>query len=156
MKEQFGSLYSIRQLYEEGFKSIPKTIGIYMVVKPKDKPITFSANTTAIIEYDGCNLLYNADSLQTKFENSDKEILYVGKAGGRNNRLRQRIKQFVKYGYKEVNNHRGGRAIWQIESNEDLFIRYLECDNPEEKEKEILLAYINKYGILPVANWKIG
>lgn len=101
-------------------------------------------------------MLYNRDILQAKYENSDQEILYIGKAGGKNNKLRQRIRQYLKYGIKEVNNHRGGRVIWQLENNNKLLIRYLKCDNPEAKEKELLQNHLDAYGVLPVANWKIG
>lgn len=56
----------------------------------------------------------------------------------------------------EANNHRGGRAIWQIENSNDLLVGYLICNNPEEKEKELLIGYLNQFGVLPVGNCKIG
>jgi hypothetical protein len=55
-----------------------------------------------------------------------------------------------------VDNHRGGRAIWQIENNKDLLIGYFLCNSPESKEKELLKIYKGQYGVLPLANWKIG
>jgi hypothetical protein len=126
------------------------------VFKAKEIPIVFSASTSAIAEYNGRTMLYNRDLLQAKSENSDKDILYIGKAGGKNNRLRKRIKQYLKYGIKEANNHMGGRAIWQLQNNKELLIKYLECDNPEDKERELLQNYLDAYGVLPVANGKIG
>lgn len=58
-----------------------------------------------------------------------------------------------RYGYKEAENHRGGRAIWQIENSEELLLGYRSCENPEAKEREMLKEYYEKYGTFPVANW---
>lgn len=82
--------------------------------------------------------------------------MYIGKAGGDVNRLKQRIRQLIRYGYGKVQNHRGGRAIWQIANNRHLLIRYIECNNPEITETKLLVKYQEKYGVLPVANWQIG
>ena len=156
MIELFSNFYLIKDLYNSGFQIIPNTKGIYLVMKPKNMTITFLSKTTAISEYKGKNMMYDVNILQNKFNNSDKEILYIGKAGGTKNNLRKRISQFVKYGYKKAINHRGGRAIWQIKGNKYLLIGYYICDNPEYKEKELLQEYLHKNGTLPVANWKIG
>lgn len=88
-----------------------------------------------------------------KFNKANQKVLYIGKAGGERNRLRQRIKQYVRYGYHEVKNHRGGRAIWQVNNNKQLLLGYFLCDNPKIKERELLLEFHNKSGTYPVANW---
>lgn len=115
----------------------------------------FWKETTVITEYKEKSMLYNIDELLPKFEQSDKEKLYIGKAGGKVNKLKQRIKQFVKYGYGLINNHRGGRAIWQIENNKKLLLGFVECNNPAKKEKELLSEYHQKHGVLPIANRRI-
>lgn len=72
------------------------------------------------------------------------------------NKLKQRIMQYVRYWYGEINNHRVGRAIWQIVNNKNLLLGFIECYNPEKIEKELLERYESKYKVLPVANWKKG
>lgn len=125
-------------------------------MKPKDMEVEFTMFTTAIDIYNGRNLLYDPNGLITKYEKSDKEILYIGKAGGNNSNLKQRIRQLVQYGYRMYKNHRGGSAIWQINDNKRLLIGYAESVNPEEVEIELLNRYLNKYGVLPVANCRVG
>lgn len=156
MKNHFRNFRSLEDLHDGGFTWIPNEKGIYIVIKPKNIDGIFSLNTTAIAEYKGKSMLYSIDELLSKFEQSDKEILYIGKAGGNANKLKQRIEQFVKYGYGLVDNHRGGRAIWQMENNKKLLLGFVECNNPEKKEKELLSEYCQNYGVLPVANRKIG
>lgn len=155
MIKQFDNFYTIKQLYDEKFKQVPKASGVHIIIRPKNMNINFKKYTTAITEFDGKNMLYDLDIIQEKYLRSDKNVLYIGKAGGRN-KLRNRIRQLIRYGYNEGNNHRGGRAIWQIENNRDLLLGYLGCNDPENKEKELLKEYSNNNGVLPVANWKIG
>lgn len=116
--------------------------------------IKFSMDTTAIKEYSNKSMIYDMGLLNDKFDKSDNEILYIGKAGGKKNKLKQRIRQYVRYGYGEVNNHRGGRAIWQIADSKSLLLGFIECDNPEKIEKELLEEYESKYKVLPIANWR--
>ena len=144
---------SFEQLNRDGFTSIPNEKGIYMVIVPDGFNVIFTEYTTAISEYKGQNLIYPTEVLSSKFNNSDQKILYIGKAGGNTNKLRQRISQFVRYGYQRASNHRGGRAIWQIKDNKHLLIGYFVFAAPENKERELLQEYANKYGVLPVANW---
>ena len=155
MIKQFDNFYSIKKLYDEKFKQIPKANGVYIIITPKNMNIKFVEDTTALTVFDGKNMLYDLGELKDKYMRSDKNILYMGKAG-RRNKLRNRIRQLIRYGYNEVNNHRGGRAIWQIENNRDLLLGYLVCSDPENKEKELLKEYFLNNGVLPVANWKIG
>lgn len=153
MIKMFSKFETIEELYNCKNKNIPNEAGVYVVVKPKDMDLVFINNTTALNEYNGKNMLYSADILKAKYEKTDKIILYIGKAGGANNRLKQRIRQLVKYGYKEGSNHRGGRAMWQIENNKKLIVGYFVCDKPEKEKQELLLDYKIRYGEFPVANW---
>jgi hypothetical protein len=83
-------------------------------------------------------------------------LLYIGKAKKSSGRgLRKRITEFVKYGYSMVNNHRGGRAIWQLDNNKELLIKVIECDNPKIVERNELIKYKEIYGEYPFANWSL-
>lgn len=79
--------------------------------------------------------------------------MYIGKAGGERNKLRQRVRQYIRYDFGEVENHRGGRAIWQIDNSKELLLGYCACENSEAKERELLEQYYKKYKTLPVVNW---
>lgn len=143
---------TIEELYSEGYANVPNENGIYVILVPDNFQIVFTESTTAILEFRKRCMVYSASELQLKFEKSDKNILYIGKAEGTQNKLRQRIRQFVKYGYREADNHRGGRAIWQIENNKKLLLGYQECQNARAVESDELMLYYSKYGTFPVAN----
>lgn len=154
--ELIENIHLIKNLYFDGLINVPNEKGIYVVLKPEEMILNLLPTTTAITSYNNRNLLYDLDALNKKYNNSDKTLLYIGKAGGEKNKLKSRIGQLVRYGYGEVDNHRGGRAIWQIQNNKDLLIGYFLCNEPNSKEKELLEKYKDMYGVLPLANWKIG
>lgn len=163
MKKTFSEIKE--KLNNGGLSKIPDKNGYYIVYKPKNFEIILNPETDAVGSYvkqgETINLVYPMEILQTKLEavNSiqDKEfkdILYIGKAEGKNG-LRQRITQFVAYGYRDGNNHRGGRAIWQIENNKSLLLDYFVCENAEAKEREFLIEFEQKFHIYPFANWQL-
>ncbi|MBS3937977.1 MAG: hypothetical protein KGZ50_05355 [Peptococcaceae bacterium] len=142
-------------LYNSNCAHVPVEKGVYFVVVPKDFEVQFSAKTAAIEEHGGHLLLYPAEELARRFQASDKKILYIGKASGENNRLRQRLSQLVRYAYGEGHNHLGGRALWQICNAHQLLIGYLSCEQSQQVEANLLHEYVNRFGILPVANWQL-
>jgi hypothetical protein len=156
MLDQFTCWNSFEELNRIGFKDIPYEKGLYIVRKPQNMKIEFSSSTTAISIYRGKNMLYDIDILTSKYRNTDQEILYLGKAGGQDNKLKQRIIQLVRYGYGLTDNHRGGRAIWQISNNKLLLLSFATNEFPEICERKLLKDYLDIYGDLPVANWRIG
>jgi len=163
MKKTFSEMKE--RLNSGGLSKIPNKNGYYIVYKPENFEIILTPETDAVESYvkqgETINLVYPLDMLQAKLEavksiqaKDFKDILYIGKASGKNG-LRQRITQFVAYGYSDGNNHRGGRAIWQIESNKSLLLDYFVCENAEAKEREFLVAFEQKYHTYPFANWQI-
>lgn len=144
---------TVKDLYQR-IKELPDTCGIYIIVAPKDKKIEFISSSTAPETYKGNNLLYGSITLQEKFNNGDKEILYIGKTTCREG-LRKRLGNYIKYGYGHEVTHRGGRALWQIKNSGDLTVYYYECENASELKRKLLKEYKNKYNVLPVANRRI-
>lgn len=130
----------------------PTDSGIYVIDVPKGFQVKFINATTAIDVFNGRSMLYPAEELQEKYEQSDKRRLYIGKAAGENG-LRQRLRQMTQYGWRNATNKRGGRAIWQIENCYELLVGYHVCENPRIKETEALSKYIEDFGVMPVANW---
>ena len=144
--------HTIQQLHDLNCSTVPKDSGIYVIDIPKGFQVKFKNTTTAIEVFNGHSMLYPAEELQEKYEQSDKRRLYIGKAAGTNG-LRQRLRQMIQYGWRNATNKRGGRAIWQIENCYELLEGYFICENPRIKETELLNKYIEDYKVMPVANW---
>lgn len=144
---------TVKDLYQR-LKELPDTCGIYIIEAPKGMKIEFLSSTTAPETYKGKNLLYDSKTLQEKFNNGDKEILYIGKTTCRQG-LRNRLGSYIKYGYGHEVAHRGGRALWQIKNSRDLTVYYYECEDANGLEQKLLKEYKNKYNVLPVANHRI-
>ena len=128
---------------------IPDKPGIYQVIAPKELMISFSDKTT-----NSAAPIYPAEKLSEKYARCiDKSIVYIGKANGRNG-LRQRIRQYMNYGCNIASNHKGGRAIWQIENYPLLLLAYEPCEDCEQQEHQLLADYKQQNGTYPLANWR--
>jgi len=149
------------------FSDLPKTSGIYVVALADNKKIEIAETTSAIKEYTDSkgkkhNLIYLKSELENKLEHVDKRILYIGKAEAKDGGLFNRISQLIKYSNGDCNNHRGGRALWQIKDWENVLILYwYETENSEKLEKQLLnlhsKEHLNKKKGLsyPFANWRL-
>lgn len=148
-------MMTFEQLYVNGYTEVPLECGVYVVKVPDNFKVQILDTTTAITEYNGRNLLYDAMMLREKYDQViEKDILYYGKAN-RNGGLKARVKEFARYGYCEANNHRGGRAIWQIQNNKQLLIEFMPCENAEAEEQRLLNEYRLRNNTFPLANWKL-
>lgn len=128
--------------------NIPESSGVYQVLAPKGMEIAF-------LDGGDSPTAYPVDVLRKKYAAcKDKAILYIGKAGGRRG-LRQRVWQYLRFGVNGAGNHRGGRAIWQIENADMLLLTYECCENCEERERQLLRDYRKENnGQYPLANWR--
>ncbi len=141
--------YTLKELYESDCKEVPKDNGIYRVLVPDGMKIVFRS-----IAINVHAPLYPAEVLQEKFSKcKNKTVLYIGKASGRKG-LRQRLKQYMKYGWNEAVNHKGGRAIWQIEGADQLLLQFECCEDADEVEHRLLREYQQENGSYPLANWR--
>ena len=148
-------IYTISEI-KNNYDKIPNNNGVYFIVNlVESTPIQFTDDIGNIkTEYQGKSLLYNESDLIRKYNNGDKTILYIGKAE-REDGLRKRLQEYIDYGYGKNASHRGGRAIWQIKNNKQLGLCWIEVDNSEKIEKQLLTKYKQKYKTFPVANWRI-
>jgi len=144
-------LDSVESLYNNNGADVPQKSGLYFVVVPEGFAVEFTDDTTAIHEYKGQTMLYPSALLEKGFRQTDRKVLYIGKASGERNALRQRILQLVRYAYGEVENHRGGRALWQIRDNKNLLVGYIPCDDATTAEQSVLNEYRKQYRVLPLA-----
>ena len=145
-----SSITTIQSLYACNCSTVPREKGIYRVLKPENFHVRFcefAANASAP--------LYEIETLQSKYERCrNQQVLYIGKAGGKNG-LQQRLRQYMKYGWNQSKNHKGGRAIWQIENYGTLLIEYYSCKNCEQKEHSLLREYwTGNHQTYPLANWR--
>lgn len=140
---------TLQTLYRYGCDCIPEAPGVYRVLRPEGMSIRFTEHT-----YNHSAKIYPVEVLSHKYEGcKDQEILYIGKADGKKG-LRQRLKQYMNYGWDKATNHRGGRAIWQIEDAGFLLLAFEECEDAEAREKQLLADYKAKNGSYPLANWR--
>ena len=137
-----------KDIKNKKYDYIPKKSGVYRVLNMDNIPIEFlscSANPKDTSSYPTA-------MLQAKYDmTKSSRLLYVGK--GIN--LHKRIKQYIEYGLNLVDNHKGGRAIFQIKDYKNLYIEILLCDRCECVEKNMLIGYKDHYKELHVANMKI-
>ena len=92
---------------------VPAKKGVYCIRIPAGMAVTFKGT---IDNHPGA--AYPIESLEAKCVPSS-DILYIGKANGEKG-LFQRLRQYMRYGFDAGNNHRGGRAIFQVEGYENL------------------------------------
>ena len=145
---------TIKECLKTNFAEIPTKEGIYWIRVPREFQVCFLDTKTAMKYFRGKEMLYPQEKLVDKYVNlKEKEILYIGKASAKKG-LKQRICQYIKYGYGLGKIHRGGRAIWQIDGCENLLIEYRCCDNSEREEKRLLLEYRERNNSYPLANWR--
>jgi len=156
-------MYTFEELHNGAIEQIPKVSGVYFVIIPKDFCLRIKEKTDGFeMTSKGTPSSYPIKRLNPKIEHYGmnypykSNILYIGKAKD----LQRRIEQYVGYRYKDPNlfPHDGGRALWQLENNEKLLVRYLVCKEEEdcrEMENQLLCTYKTKYGAYPFANWKM-
>ncbi len=144
-----GVATTLETLYRFECRGIPDAPGVYWVLAPEGVPIRFeptSPNPAAPF--------YPVDLLTQKYAGCpDKQVLYIGKAGGKRG-LRQRLKQYMKYGWNEAVNHKGGRAIWQIPNAGMLLLTYEPCSDCVAREHQLLRDHRISNGCYPLANWR--
>lgn len=139
----------LQSLYRCGCSMIPEEQGVYWVLVPEGMPIQFQEE-----QYNPAAALYAREELIEKYKSCvEKEILYIGKAAGKKG-LRQRLKQYLNFGWNNGTNHKGGRAIWQVEGAGLLLLAYEVCKNAEAREHQLLAAYKARNKNYPLANWR--
>ncbi len=144
-----GVATTLETLYRSECRGIPDAPGVYWVLAPEGVPIQFEPTAP-----NPAASFYPVDLLTQKYADCrDKQILYIGKAGGKKG-LRQRLKQYMKYGWNEAVNHKGGRAIWQIPNAGLLLLTYEPCSDCVAREHRLLRDYQAANGCYPLANWR--
>ncbi len=155
-----GGREAVRSLSLHDDRFIPTSSGVYIVRPPKDYQIEFVKNPDGTRSVDGKPLLNEFDFVTKKYtelvdKNADLSVLYYGRATN----LRNRIKQYAKFGYaykdrngRPFEEHAGGKLIWYIKNNKHLIIDFYEIKDFKMEEERLIREYYKKYGEFPLAN----
>lgn len=129
------------------FEEVPATPGVYFVLANKDFPPDFLKEGTGG-RFKGKNPNVDIERLRDKWV-IGAEVLYIGQS--RN--LRQRIKQYISFGFGKPVSHMGGRYIWQLrDAMAGLGVCWEEDGNSRAREREEVAKFEDRYGRLPFAN----
>jgi len=81
-------------------------------------------------------------------------VVYIGKAGGKRAHLRTRLRAYSRSGQGLVDNHRGGRRIWQLADHTQLLVAWLPTpgEDAEEVERGLIGQFVDACGATPFAN----
>ena len=136
--------------------SIPKKEGTYKVIMPDNFCMNIRSFSDALKSprkpYEVKDLVKKWNDI-ISYDESDNNVLYIGKADD----LQTRTRQFVRFAIGEANNHSGGRALWQLENNRSLLFEYIVEPNAETHEHQMIEDFMSRHGgTRPFANFTRG
>lgn len=148
----FCGFIPIRRLSSE---DIPELPGVYAVLAPGDRQLSVGTKSQGG-HFKGNDPTMDVSLLEDRLL-PDTNLLYLGaaEAGSAGNRgLRARVGELLSFGKGRAVGHWGGRALWQLESPEDLLLAWMPCPpHGATKAKSDLLSEFRKlHGQLPFAN----
>jgi hypothetical protein len=133
---------------------IPRTSGVYLIVRNGSAPVRFSRASRGG-RFKGRNPALPAAILKQRWVQGAK-VLYIGKAGvpGQRATLRSRLQAYMRFGLGEPCAHWGGRCIWQLRDAKNLLVYWKPSRRqiPRQVEKKLLEAFVQRYGRRPFAN----
>jgi len=159
----FKNIEELKELGFQGFKKmgdlfldssmIPKTKGVYMVLKLDEDPEFLSVGTGGFFK--GKNPNVPIAELKANWV-ADTIVVYIGKAGkeGSSATLNSRLKQYFGFGQGRDIGHYGGRLIWQLKGSENLVVCWnaLPREDPRMVEANLIREFVSKYSARPFAN----
>lgn len=151
----FVPFANIKQEYSQGDGGIPRSPGVYVVVRPSTDPPEFLAKG-----FGGTHKARKANAPVAELEAKwvpGASVVYIGKASQRTklDGLWGRIDEYAKAGRPGMtHNHSGGEHIWQLADARDLRVAWkVVADRTEKKLEEAMIsAFVERYGRLPFGN----
>ncbi len=155
----FNSIEEIKKAGFSGFKkmgelfldssTLPDCSGVYLVLNADNKPGDFLAIGTGG-HFKGKNPNVSIVELKANWVDNTK-VIYIGKATSLKNRLRQ----YFRFGQGKNVGHYGGRLIWQLKYSRELVVCWMPLGaDPGGFESELIRQFVNVYGCRPFANLK--
>jgi hypothetical protein len=147
----FSPPVSVETLQRTKCAAVPKSAGVYVVIRPDYRPPVFLAKSVGGW-FKGHDPTDPPKCVKDNWV-EDALILYIGKGGGKEG-LKQRLWQFMQFGLGKNIGHRGGRLIWNLQNYRQLLIRWMETpkENPEEVETRLIDRFKSARGVRPFAN----
>jgi hypothetical protein len=136
---------------------VPKEPGVYAVLRENDSRPDFLPRNPAG-RFKGLDPTVPVAELEEGWPEG-AHCVYIGKADAgshRDRHLRQRIKEFRRYGDGHPVGHQGGRRIWQLADADEFVIAWLVTADPEQVEGELLRAFVAEHGRRPIGNRTTG
>jgi hypothetical protein len=143
----FGGWVTFQDLAEE-LPKLSQSGGVYVVTHAAGEPPEFLQNHPGG-RFKGKDPTVGSDALEANWVDG-AEVVYIGKA----NNLRQRLRQFMRFGAGAPIGHWGGRLIWQLAQSAELLVAWRETPGevPREVESQMIASFGVAYGKPPFAN----
>lgn len=149
----FTGFIPVGQLMKD-VSMIPESKGVYMVLYIQDTPPVFLEKGTGGF-FKGKDPNVQQMTLRENWVEGTK-VVYIGKAGGasHSSTLKNRIKQYLRFGEGKHVGHWGGRFIWQLKESNSLLIcwKVITDEEPRKVEKNLINDFKNEYNMRPFAN----
>lgn len=148
-KAGFTGFVTFADLRESWLDYVPKTGGVYAVVRESDQPPSYLANNPGG-RFKGRDPTVAVSTLDTKWVELCP-VVYLGKGDN----LQRRLGQYARFGAGDPIGHWGGRYIWQLSDSPELLVAWKRCEEGQtaaELEGEIVARFKERYGCLPFAN----
>jgi transcriptional regulator with XRE-family HTH domain len=129
-----------------GCPGVPRTPGVYVVLRRSTAPPSFSQSNPAG-RFKGNDPSVPEPVLQAKWVDRSPTI-YIGRASD----LRQRLDLLARFGRGEPVAHWGGRYMWQLADHDELVVAWQDTTNQVDRESELVAEFRDTYGALPFAN----
>jgi hypothetical protein len=150
----FQSFQEVRQQCAQGDGGIPKSPGVYVVIRANTAAPQFLAKG-----FGGSHKARKANSPISELEAAwvlGASVMYIGKASQRKDGggLWDRIHEYSIAGQGRNHGHSGGEYIWQLADAKELLVAWKLVQGGTEKklEEAMILAFKDKYGKIPFAN----
>jgi hypothetical protein len=148
---RFQGFVSVQTLLATKLKDVPKEPGVYVVLRESDVAPTF-LNTNPGGWFNGDPTVSHTE-LRFNWVRA-AHVIYIGKGAGAEG-IKQRLRQFLRFGSGHVVGHWGGRYVWQIERASDFVIAWKIVEsgqNARDVELQLFDDFERIYGTLPFAN----
>ena len=150
----FFGFESVKNLTDDGCKSVSKQRGVYLILHLKKSSPKFLSESAGGY-FKRKNPTVDVSKLKSNWV-EDTIVIYIGQAGGGNSNatLQKRLEQYMRFGQGIPVGHWGGRYIWQLSNNRELIVCWkpISNDDPREIEKIHIQEFASIYGKRPFAN----
>jgi hypothetical protein len=145
----FTGFVTFDELREAWLDFVPKTGGVYVVLRQSDQPPTYLAESPGG-RFKGKDPTVAQSVLAAKWVDECR-VVYLGKGDN----LQRRLREYARFGAGSPVGHWGGRYIWQLSDAADLVVAWKRCDEGQaaaQVEREMVARFKERYGCLPFAN----